>query len=163
MSAKNETPKVIRMEDILGDTKNANKNEENDTKTTTTKQKQKPKAVQSVPIPKGKPKSGRVWKSEKKKFSSIIKTRGLKSSFEKKQALREKLQKIKEASRERIAQKKEEAEMKKQRRRDNLKKQEENRKKSEIVQVITNTKKLKNMKRKQLRYIEKRDTTVVSK
>lgn len=116
-----------------------------------------------IAVIKGQPKSGRFWKSEKKKFSSIIKTKGLKSSFERKEALREKLRKVKEASRERLAKKQEEAEQRKQRRRDNLKRQEENRKKSEIVQVITNTKKLKNMKRKQLRYIEKRDTTIVSK
>lgn len=112
---------------------------------------------------KGKPKSGRFWKTEKTKFSSIIKTKGLKSSFEKKQALREKLQRIKEDSRERKAQKQEQEEQRKERRRENLKRREENRKKSEIVQVITNTKKLSKMKKKHLRNVEKRDTTIVSK
>ncbi|XP_066143204.1 coiled-coil domain-containing protein 86 [Euwallacea fornicatus] len=117
----------------------------------------------STHIVKGKPKSGRFWKSEKKKFSSLIKSKGLKSSFERKQVLREKLLKVKEASKDRKAKKAEEEEMRKQRRRDNLKRQEENRKKSEVVQVITNTKKLKKIKKKQLRFIEKRDTTVVVK
>ncbi|KAJ3648281.1 hypothetical protein Zmor_020095 [Zophobas morio] len=107
---------------------------------------------------RGKPKSGRFWKNEKKKFSSIIKTKGIRNSFEKKQALRKELQRVKEASRAVIAAKEEEKEQKKQRRRDNLKRQEENRKKSEIVQVITNTTKIKKMKKKQLRHIEKRDT-----
>ncbi|XP_970528.2 coiled-coil domain-containing protein 86 [Tribolium castaneum] len=107
---------------------------------------------------RGKPKSGRFWKNEKKKFSSIIKTRGIRSSFEKKQVLRQELKRIKDASRAIKAAKDEEKEQKKQRRRENLKRQEENRKKSEIVQVITNTSKIKKMKKKQLRYIEKRDT-----
>lgn len=109
-------------------------------------------------IIRGKPKSGRFWKNEKKKFSSIIKTRGIRNSFEKKQALRAELKRIKEASKAIIAAKEEEKEQKKQRRRENLKRQEENQKKSEVVQVITNTSKIKKMKKKQLRYIEKRDT-----
>lgn len=113
-------------------------------------------------IPRGKPKSGKFWKKEKTKFSSIIKTRGIRSSFEKKQALREKLKHIKEASDAIKATRLEEKELKKQRRRENIKRQEENRKKSEVVQVITNTKKLKKIKKKHLRTIEKRDTTVVS-
>lgn len=110
-------------------------------------------------IPKGKPKSGRIWKNEKTKFSLTIKTKGIRSSFEKKKALQEELKRVKELSKAIKAKKEEEKEQKKQRRRENLKRQEENRKKSEIVQVITNTSKIKKMKRKQLRYIEKRDTT----
>ncbi|VEN40028.1 unnamed protein product [Callosobruchus maculatus] len=113
-----------------------------------------------VVAPRGKPKSGRVWKSEKKKFSSIIKTRGIRNSFAKKEELKAKLKYVKEMSDSIKAARQAEKEMKKQRRRDNLKRQEENQKKAEIVQVITNTKKLKKMKKKQLRMIEKRDTIV---
>lgn len=114
-------------------------------------------------VPKGKPKSGRVWKSERKKFSSIIKTKGIRLSFEKKQALKEQLKHIKVLSNSIKQEKETQNEARKQRRRENLKRQEDNRKKAEVVQVITNTKKLKNIKKKQLRSIEKRDTTVVQK
>ncbi|XP_072390332.1 coiled-coil domain-containing protein 86 [Diabrotica undecimpunctata] len=127
-------------------------------KTRKTRSGSKPEAV-----PRGKPKSGRIWKSERKKFSSVIKTKGIKSSFERKEALRQKLKQVKELTNSLKAAKQEEKEKKKERRRANLKKQEENRLKSEVVQVITNTKKLKKTKKKHLRNIEKRDTTVVSK
>ncbi|KAL0102852.1 hypothetical protein PUN28_018268 [Cardiocondyla obscurior] len=112
-----------------------------------------------INIPRGKPKSGRVWKEEKTKFSSIIKTRGIRLSLAKKQKLREDLKRVKELSRAIKAQKQADKEAKKQRRRENLKRAEENRKKSEVVQVIKNTAKIKRMKKKQLRMIEKRDTT----
>ncbi|XP_015113041.1 coiled-coil domain-containing protein 86 [Diachasma alloeum] len=107
---------------------------------------------------KGKPKSGRVWKEPRQRFSSIVKTRGLRISYEKKQKLRDDLKRVKEQSRAIIEQKKAEKEAKTQRRIKNLKRAEENRKKSEVVQVIKNTTKLKRMKKKQLRMIEKRDT-----
>ncbi|XP_011305357.1 coiled-coil domain-containing protein 86 [Fopius arisanus] len=107
---------------------------------------------------KGKPKSGRVWKEPRQRFSSIIKTRGLRISCEKKQLLRDNLKRVKEQSRAIIEQKKVEKEAKKQRRIENLKRAEENRKKSEVVQIIKNTAKIKRMKKKQLRMIEKRDT-----
>lgn len=71
------------------------------------------------------------------RFSSIIKTRGLRLSLAKKQKLRDDLKRVKEMSRAIKAEKQAEKEAKKQRRRDNLKRAEENRKKSEIVQVVS--------------------------
>ncbi|XP_060525277.1 coiled-coil domain-containing protein 86 [Cylas formicarius] len=112
-------------------------------------------------VPRGIPKSGRFWKSEKKKFSTIIKTRGIKSTLQKRKLLKEKRDKVKESSNAIKQAKQQEKELNKQRRRDNIHRREENRKKSEVFQVITNSKKLKKMKKKQLRYIEKRDTTVL--
>ncbi|KAK9886724.1 hypothetical protein WA026_017641 [Henosepilachna vigintioctopunctata] len=107
--------------------------------------------------PRGKPKSGRVWKSTKSKFSLNVKTKGIRDSLEKKEKFRQEMRAIKEASRSIIEAKRQEQENRKQRRREKLQKQEENRKKSEVVQVITNTSKIKRMKKKQLRNIEKRD------
>lgn len=88
----------------------------------------------------------------------MIKTKGIRNSFEKKQALRTELKRVKEASRAILAAKEEEKEKLKERRRINLQRQEENRKKSEVVQVIKDTTKIKKMRKKQLRFIEKRDT-----
>ncbi|XP_072750134.1 coiled-coil domain-containing protein 86 [Anoplolepis gracilipes] len=142
--------KITRMEDILN--KNIVPTKDESEPSSTVEKHEKPC------IPRGKPKSGRVWKEEKTKFSSIIKTRGIRLSLAKKQKLREDLKRVKEMSREIKAQKQAEKEAKKQRRRENLKRAEENRKKSEIVQVIKNPAKIKRMKKKQLRMIEKRDT-----
>lgn len=115
----------------------------------------------SSTIPRGKPKSGRVWKTPKTRFSSIIKTKGIRTSLEKRKAVKEELNRVREASKAILAEKEKEKELQKERRRQNLKRQEENSKKAEVVQVITNTAKIKRMKRKQLRYIEKRDTNQV--
>ncbi|KAF7274482.1 hypothetical protein GWI33_012866 [Rhynchophorus ferrugineus] len=144
------------MEDILNKT-NPESNESSKNENVL-KKKQKKDAVI-----KGQPRSGRFWKSERKKFSSVVKSKGLKSTLERRKAQKEKFQRIKEASDQLKAEKKEQEEARKQRRRENMQRQEENRKKSEVVQVVTNTKKLKRMKKKQLRFIEKRDTTVVQK
>ncbi|XP_015520605.1 coiled-coil domain-containing protein 86 [Neodiprion pinetum] len=144
---------VIRMEDILGEKAKP------DVSDPLKKVNKLEKHVEKLTIPKGKPKSGRVWKEQKTRFSSIIKTRGTRLSFEKKQKLRNDMKRIKELSRSVIARRHAEREAKKQRRIDNLKRAEENRKKSEIVQVIKNTSKIKKMKKKNLRKLEKRDTT----
>lgn len=154
--------RVTRMEDILGENV---KSGSTDTSNTSPKKKGEKKDMKSLEqqIPKGKPKSGRIWKEQKTKFSSIIKTRGIRLSLEKKQKLREDLKRVKEMSRAIKAQKEADKEAKKQRRRDNIKRAEENRKKSEVVQVITNTAKLKRTKKKHLRMIEKRDTLNMQK
>lgn len=82
-------------------------------------------------------------------------------TFEKKEALRADLKHIKELSRSIRADKKLENEQKRLRRAENAKRKLENERKNEIVQVIKNPAKLKRMKKKALRKIEKRDLDTV--
>ncbi|CAL8142984.1 unnamed protein product [Orchesella dallaii] len=117
--------------------------------------------LSSVKAPKGKSKSGRVWKSEKQRASTVRKHK--RDTFQKKQELRELKKSVKEQSRAIVEQKKTEQQQKRDREAENKRRKEENAKKSEIVQVIRNTSKLKRMKKKQLRQVETRDTTVVEK
>ncbi|XP_043588704.1 coiled-coil domain-containing protein 86 [Bombus pyrosoma] len=151
--------KVTTAEEILND-KSSDIADTNNIIITNNTKKVKTKKEKSFEqqIPKGKPKSGRIWKEQKKRFSSIVKTRGIRLSFDKKQKLREDLKHVKEMSRAIKAEKQAEKEAKKERRRANLKRTKENEKKGEIVQVITNTAKLKKIKKKHLRMIQKRDT-----
>ncbi|ODM96698.1 Coiled-coil domain-containing protein 86 [Orchesella cincta] len=118
-------------------------------------------SLNSVIAPKGKPKSGRVWKSQKQRASTVRKHK--RDSFEKKQEQRQLKKSIQEQSRAIIEQKKTDHKLKREREAENKRRKEENAKKSEIVQVIRNTSKLKRMKKKQLRQVETRDTTVVEK
>jgi len=113
---------------------------------------------------RGCPKSGRVWKTtQKAKGSTIKRGAGHNSSWERKmrRATAEKTVKavhaeIKDGLKQAKLDKKERRLVQEQRRKDNEKK-------AEIVQEIKNTHKLKRAKKKHLRTIEKRDTTVVDK
>lgn len=96
---------------------------------------------------------------EKKRFSSIIKVKGIKNSLDKKRKQQEEVKRVRDQSRTILDGLKAKKEQVKERRRENLKRQRENAKKSEVVQVITNTSKLRRLKKKQMRNIEKRDTS----
>ncbi|XP_047033297.1 coiled-coil domain-containing protein 86 [Helicoverpa zea] len=138
-------------------TKKQNNTEKPENEDEDNKQKEKSSSTKPENI-RGLPKSGRFWKSQKEKFSNINKTKGLRNSFERKKALRAELQKTKELSKQLLEEIKQKELNRKERRRQNLQRAEENKRKAEVVQVITNTAKLKRMRKKQLRFIEKRDT-----
>jgi rRNA-processing protein CGR1 len=70
------------------------------------------------------------------RFSSIIKTPGIKRSKEKKDAVRLEIKQVKEHSRALVEERKKVKEEKRRRSEANLKRREENRLKSEIVQVV---------------------------
>ncbi|XP_066043454.1 coiled-coil domain-containing protein 86 [Chamaea fasciata] len=112
-----------------------------------------------VAIPRGKPKSGRVWKDPgKKRFSHMIQDKALRSSWARKMKERQERKLVRELARQLEEAKQREKEEKKRRREENLKRRLENERKAEIVQVIRNPLKLKRAKKKQLRRVEKRDT-----
>ncbi|XP_076584949.1 coiled-coil domain-containing protein 86 [Chaetodon auriga] len=114
---------------------------------------------QNPVIPLGKPKSGRVWKNRnKQRFSALVRDKPLCSSWEKKMAAKREKDLVKQYSLQLKEEKARQKEEKRKRREENLKRRAENERKAEIVQVIKNTAKIKRMKKKQLRRVEKRDT-----
>ncbi|KAM9315007.1 coiled-coil domain-containing protein 86 [Pholidichthys leucotaenia] len=119
-----------------------------------------PSGVKQAPaIPLGKPKSGRVWKDRnKQRFSAVVRDKQLCSSWEKKMEAKREKDLMKQFSVRLKEEKARQKEEKRKRREENLKRRAENERKAEIVQVIRNTAKIKRMKKKQLRRIEKRDT-----
>ncbi|XP_016055914.1 PREDICTED: coiled-coil domain-containing protein 86 [Miniopterus natalensis] len=110
-------------------------------------------------IPKGKPKSGRVWKDRsKKRFSQMVQDKPLRTSWQRKMRDRQERKLAKDFARHLEEEKEKRRQEKKQRRAENLRRRLENERKAEIVQVIRNPAKLKRAKKKQLRSIKKRDT-----
>ncbi|KAM9266931.1 LOW QUALITY PROTEIN: coiled-coil domain-containing protein 86 [Cariama cristata] len=109
-------------------------------------------------IPRGRPKSGRVWKDPgKKRFSHMIQDKALRTSWARKMKERQERKLVQDLARQ-LQEGTREREEKKRRREENLKRRLENERKAEIVQVIRNPLKLKRAKKKQLRRVEKRDT-----
>ncbi|XP_022621179.1 coiled-coil domain-containing protein 86 [Seriola dumerili] len=118
-----------------------------------------PSETQNPVIPLGKPKSGRVWKDRsKQRFSALVRDKPLCTSWEKKMQAKREKELVKKYSLQLKEEQAKQKEEKRKRREDNLKRRAENERKAEIVQVIRNTTKIKRMKKKQLRKIEKRDT-----
>lgn len=148
-------------------------NIENDRKEAAPKTKEMPpKNVKAAPekkprlapaaMPLGKPKSGRVWKERnKQRFSSVVRDKQLCSSWEKKMQAKREKELVKQYSQQLKDDQNRQKEEKRKRREENLKRRAENERKAEIVQVIRNTTKIKRMKKKQLRKIEKRDTLAI--
>jgi len=106
--------------------------------------------------PRGMAKSGKFWKTPKEKFRKILKTLPRKTT-EQHLKFREEMKRIKALSNSIKDGKKQENELNKQRREENAKRRQENELKNQQVQIITNTSKLKRIKKKQLRQIQKRD------
>merc|ERR1712130_423264 len=112
-------------------------------------------------IPRQKPKSGKFWKEGRQQFRQIKRDKGKKFTFEQRMKNKEQKMKNKELADlllSRKAMKKEE--IRKKIEEDKARKLE-NEKKSEQFQVIKNPAKIKRMKKKQLRMLEKRDIVTV--
>ncbi|KAK3792366.1 hypothetical protein RRG08_045910 [Elysia crispata] len=108
-------------------------------------------------IPRGKPKSGRGWKTTRlERHSTIKKVKRFRTSWNEKMALKDQRRQTKELQ-VRLKEEKDRAkQLKRQRTEENKRKKLENQRKAEIVQPIKNTAKIKKMKKKQLRMIETR-------
>ena len=81
-------------------------------------------------------KSGRFWKSERDRFRSVIKTKGLKQSLKQKTRLKEEKTKAKLYEQSLKAATQKEKEELRARQEENKKKREANQKKSEVVQEV---------------------------
>merc|ERR1712013_720609 len=117
--------------------------------------------IVSKQIPRQKPKSGKFWKEGRQQFRQIKRDKGKKFTFEQRMKNKEEKIKNKELADlllSRKAMKKEELRKKIE---ENKARKIENEKKSEHFQVIKNPAKIKRMKKKQLRMLEKRDVLTV--
>ncbi|CAH1262230.1 CCDC86 [Branchiostoma lanceolatum] len=113
----------------------------------------------TVVIPRGKPKSGKFWKTVRsERHTSIKKDKPLRTTWNKKMQQRAERKSIKSFEKELKELKQKQLEEKRKRQEEHKKQKLENERKSEIVQPIKNTAKIKRMKKKQLRQIQKRDT-----
>jgi len=110
-------------------------------------------------IPRGKSVSGREWKQPKSNPRYLYKDKGLKMPLEKHRQLKAERMQVRELENRMKEEERARRVDLAARRELNKKRTEENARKSEIVQVIRNTNKIKRMNKKQLRLIQKRDTT----
>ncbi|CAF1134265.1 unnamed protein product [Adineta ricciae] len=108
-------------------------------------------------IPKGKPKSGRTWKLNKGRYSAISRPKSLKLSYEERMKMRADLNETRNREKQMWNEVNEKRDKLKQRQKENKERRLVNERKGEVVQVIKNPTKIKRMKKKQLRSIEKRD------
>lgn len=107
-------------------------------------------------IPRGKSKSGRVWRDPGEKSFNTVAVCSLKPSWKKRQVNRAEKKALKNYVQDLKTAAQEQKDEKKKRREEQIKRRGENEKKAEILQKITNKAKLKRMKKKQLRSIVKR-------
>lgn len=112
-------------------------------------------------IPRGRPRSGRLWKDPKTNPRYMYKDKGLKMPHEKINQLRQERMRVKLLENRLKEEERARREDLKKRREINKQRMEANARKGEIVQVIRNTAKLKRMSKKQLRLIQKRDTSAM--
>jgi len=107
-------------------------------------------------IPRGRPKSGRLWKQPKPvSLSKVTKSKPLRKTWERKMKERAEKKSVKEYERSLKLDIKRKLEEKRKRQEVKTQRRLEKERKSEVVQVIKNTSKIKKMKKKQLRQIKK--------
>merc|ERR1711875_116566 len=106
---------------------------------------------------RGRPKSGRFWKTtQTQRCSAMKQDKGGKKTWDTKVAERLKKKLEKEYEKNLKEEKKKKMEILKKREKEKREKKRENEKKGEVVIPIKDTTKIKRMKKKQLKYIQKR-------
>ena len=115
------------------------------------------KVFTSKQIPRQKPKSGRFWKNDRRQFRQIKRDKGQRDTFEQRLKKKEEIRMNQELANMLIQKKNQAKEELRKRIEENKAKKLENERKTEQYQVIKNPAKLKRMKKKQLRMLEKRD------
>ncbi|CAH1801849.1 unnamed protein product [Owenia fusiformis] len=114
-------------------------------------------APEGTTVPRGKPKSGRLWKPVRtERHSNFSKPKTSKSSWARKMEEKNLKKAVKSYEKELQTKRAEEKELKRKRQEEHHKVKAENQKKAEVVQPIKNLAKLKRMKKKSLRKIVKR-------
>jgi len=112
-------------------------------------------------IPRQKPKSGKFWKEGRQQFRQIKRDKGQRFTFEQRLKNKEEKLKNKELAELLMNRKNMKKEDMRKKIEENKAKKLENQKNSEQFQVIKNPAKIKRMKKKQLRMLEKRDLVTV--
>ena len=115
------------------------------------------KMFTSKSIPRQKPKSGRFWKGERAQFRQIKRDRGQRPSFEQRLKIKDEKLRNKELADFMKNKKNQEKEELRKRIEENKAKKLENERRTEQYQLVKNPAKIKRMKKKQLRMLEKRD------
>jgi len=108
-------------------------------------------------IPRQKPKSGKFWKEERSAFRSLKKDKGQRLTFDQRLAMKEEKVRNRDLAKTLLEQKNLKKEEMRKKIEENKTKKLENERKAEQFQVIKNPAKIKRMKKKQLRQLEKRD------
>jgi len=108
-------------------------------------------------IPRQKPKSGKFWKEERSAFRSLKKDKGQRLTFDQRLAMKEEKVRNRDLAKTLLEQKNLKKEEMRKKIEENKAKKLENERKAEQFQVIKNPAKIKRMKKKQLRQLEKRD------
>merc|ERR1712192_255401 len=108
-------------------------------------------------IPRQKPKSGKFWKEGRSAFRSLKKDKGQRLNFDQRLAMKEEKVRNRDLAKTLLEQKNLKKEEMRKKIEENKTKKLENERKAEQFQVIKNPAKIKRMKKKQLRQLEKRD------
>merc|ERR1712192_138104 len=108
-------------------------------------------------IPRQKPKSGKFWKEGRSAFRSLKKDKGQRLTFDQRLAMKEEKVRNRDLAKTLLEQKNLKKEEMRKKIEENKTKKLENERKAEQFQVIKNPAKIKRMKKKQLRQLEKRD------